>query len=55
MTEIHLKACMIGLLAITVMSLAACVATGHNNAVTDCLIAVCGGVGSLGVWERLKK
>jgi hypothetical protein len=55
MNEYSLKACMLGLMGITIMSLAACVATGHDSAVTDGLLALCGAVGSLGLWERLKK
>lgn len=55
MAETTLKACMLGLLALTIATLGSLVALGHNSAVTDGLIAICGGSGVLGVWERLKK
>jgi len=55
MNENALKASMLGLLGVTIISLSACVIAGHNSAVTDLLIAICGGSGVLGVWERLKK
>lgn len=55
MSENTLKACMLGLLAVTIGTLGALVATNHDSAVTDGLMALCGAVGSLGMWERLKK
>jgi hypothetical protein len=55
MNETSLKACFLGLMAVVVVSLSTLVALGHNSAVTDGLIAICGGSGVLGVWERLKK
>jgi len=55
MTEIHLKACMLGLMAVTIGVLGGCVISGHDNAVTDGMMVLVGAVGSLGVWDRLKK
>lgn len=34
--------------------LGACVIMGHNSAITDALIAVCGSVAGVGVYERVK-
>jgi len=55
MSETTLKACMLGLLAVTIATLGALVVTGHDSTVTDALLALSGAVGSLGMWERLKK
>lgn len=55
MNEYSLKACMLGLIAVVVISLSVLVATGHNSGVTDGLLAITGAAGGLGVWERLKK
>lgn len=55
MSENMLKACMLGLIAVTVAVLGACVITGHDSAVSDGLLAITGATGSLAVWERLRK
>lgn len=54
MSDNTLRAAMLGLVGVTVVSLAVLVGLGHNSAVTDGLLAVCGGVGTLALWERLK-
>jgi hypothetical protein len=41
--------------AIVVVSLAACVIAGHNSSITDALLAICGSVAGIGVYEKLKK
>lgn len=55
MTDNWLKACMLLLIAVSVGVLGALVATGHDTAITDGLLALTGAVGGLGLWERLKK
>ena len=55
MNDNGLRACMLGLYGLTIVCLSALVATGHNSVITDALLALCGGVGTLGLWERLKK
>jgi len=55
MNENGLRACMLGLYGLTIVCLSALVATGHDSVTTDALLALCGGVGTLGLWERLKK
>jgi hypothetical protein len=52
--ENTLKACFLGLLAVTIVVLGTLITLGHNSAITDSLLVVSGGVGTLGVWERLK-
>jgi hypothetical protein len=53
--ENTLKACMLLLMAVTIGTLGALVATGHDSYITNGLLALSGAVGGLGVWERLKK
>lgn len=55
MNENALKACMIGLMGVTVVSLSVLIGLGHNSAIGDALLAIVGGVGSLSLWERLRK
>ncbi len=50
-----LKACLLATMGLTVAVLGALVALGHNSGIIMALIAVCGGSGVLGVWERLKR
>jgi Na+/H+ antiporter NhaB len=40
---------------VVVVSLAACVSAGHNSAITDALIAICGSIAGIGVYDKLKK
>jgi hypothetical protein len=54
-TDNSLRACMLGLYGLSIVCLSALVATGHNSVITDALMALCGGVGTLGLWERLKQ
>lgn len=40
---------------VVVVSLAACVIAGHNSSITDALIAICGSIAGIGVYDKLKK
>ncbi len=55
MSENTLKACLLGLMGLTVGMLSMLIALGHNSGMHDALLVVVGGTGVLGVWERLKK
>lgn len=55
MSDNALRACFLGLCGVTVVTLASLVALGHDSAVTDSLLAVCGGVTALTIWERLRR
>jgi len=55
MNEISLKACMLGLLGVTIICLTSLVITGHDSVVTDSLLGITTLTGGLGIWERLKK
>ena len=54
MSETGLKACMLALMGVVVVTLGTLVALGHNSLITDALMIICGSVGSLSLWERLK-
>ncbi len=55
MNDNVVKLGILGLMAVTVAVLGSLVALGHNSGIIMALIAVCGGSGVLGVWERLKR
>lgn len=55
MSDNAVRTAMLALVGLTIAVLGSLVALGHNSAVTDGLLACCGGVGSLAIWERLKK
>ncbi len=55
MSDNVVKLGILGLMAVTMAVLGLLVALGHNSGITMALIAVCGGSGVLGVWERLRK
>jgi hypothetical protein len=42
----------LGLMGVCVVVLGTLVALGHDSAITDALLAVCGGSGVLGLWTR---
>lgn len=49
------KAVLIGAQCVVVVVLGVCVATGHNSAVTDGLLAVSGSVAGVGLFQTLSK
>lgn len=55
MNENALKACMIGLMGLSLVVSGVLIGLGHNSAIQDAFLAIIGGVGSLSLWERLKK
>lgn len=55
MNENSLKACMIGLMGLSLVVSGVLIGLGHNSAIQDAFLAIIGGVGSLSLWERLKK
>lgn len=46
---------MLLLQGLVVVVLGGCVMAGHNSAITDGLMAICGSVAGIGVYRQLKK
>ncbi len=55
MSENTLKACLLGLMGLTIVVLGVCIIAGHNSVIVDGLLTAVGGVSAIGIWERLKR
>lgn len=55
MSDNALKACMLGLMGVTMAVLGGCVIAGHDSVITDSMLVMVGAVSGLGIWERLKR
>jgi len=49
------RAVLIGAQCVVVVVLGVCVAMGHDSAITDALLAVCGSVAGVGLFQAVKR